>query len=410
MKSGASREGWLAFQFIGLMHEASCNLAMLPLSYAIRNLFRDPSRLLQSVGGAALVVFLVMAAAAINNGMRGVLSASGSDRNAILLGAGSEESIQRSEIAERVPGIASAAVRGLENRLGRPAVSTEIHYMTWLGCRDGKRGQALLRGVQPEVLLVQSGVRITSGRFPQSGEVMVGRLAWRKLGFDEANLEPGQLVSFDGTEMAVSGTFSAPGTVLESEVWATLGDIRMLAQRETVSCVVLKLESSEDFSEVDLFATQRLDLELAALRESDYYAALAQFFRPLRVMTWATAFLIALGAFFGGLNTLYAAFASRVRELATLQAIGFTRGAILVSLIQESLMACMAGTLLASLFGLLVLDGRNVPFSIGTFTLTITPGIAIGALATGSLLGILGALPPALRCLRPALPTALRAG
>jgi len=383
---------------------------MLPLSYAIRNLMRDPSRLLQTVGGAALVVFLVMAAAAINHGMSGVLSASGSERNAILLGAGSEESIQRSEIVERVPGIAAAAVRGVESRFGRPAVSTEIHYMTWLERPDGIRGQALLRGVEPEVLLVQPGVRITHGRFPRSGEVMAGRLAWRKLGFEETDLEPGRRVSFDGTEMVVSGVFGAPGTVMESEVWATLGDIRMLAQRETVSCVVLRLESPDDFAEADLFSTQRLDLELAALRESDYYAALAQFFRPLRVMTWATAFLIALGALFGGLNTLYAAFASRVRELATLQAIGFTRSAILLSLIQESLLACMAGTLLASLLALVLLEGMNVPFSIGTFTLSITPGIALGALITGVLLGVLGALPPAIRCLRPALPVALREG
>ncbi len=381
---------------------------MLPLSYAIRNLLRDFPRLAQTVGGAALVVFLVMTAAAMNHGMRSVLSASGSDRNAILLGAGSEESIQRSEIVERAAGIAAAAVRGVQVSLGRPAVSTEIHYMTWLELPGGGRGQALLRGVEPEILLVQPGVRVTDGRFPLSGEVMAGRLAWRKLGFAEADLVPGARVVFDGIEMTVSGIFSAPGTVMESEIWATLGDIRMLAQRETVSCVVLRLESPEDFAEADLFSTQRLDLELVAMRESDYYAALAQFFRPLRVMTWATAILIALGAVFGGLNTLYAAFASRVRELATLQAIGFTRGAILVSLIQESLIACMAGTLVASLAALFVLDGLNVPFSIGTFTLTITPGIALGALATGGLLGVLGALPPALRCLRPALPVALR--
>ncbi len=383
---------------------------MLPFSYAIRNLFRDRSRLMQTVGGAALVVFLVMAAAAMNQGMRSVLSASGSDRNAILLGAGSEESIQRSEIVERAAGIAAATVRGVEVPLGRPAVSTEIHFMTWLELVDGRRGQALIRGVEPEVLLVQPRVRITDGRFPQSGEVMVGRLAWRKLGFQESELQPGSRVAFDGTEMVVSGMFSAPGTVMESEVWATLGDIRMFAQRETVSCVVLRLESPEDFADADLFSTQRLDLELAALRESDYYSALAAFFRPLRVMTWATAVLIAIGAMFGGLNTLYAAFASRVRELATLQAIGFTRGGILLSLIQESLLACMAGTLLASVLALWILEGLTVPFSIGTFSLSITPGIAVGGISVGILLGIIGALPPALRCLRPALTVALRTG
>jgi ABC-type antimicrobial peptide transport system permease subunit len=125
-------------------------------------------------------------------------------------------------------------------------------------------------------------------------------------------------------------------------------------------------------------------------------------------MTWITAGLVAAGALFGGLNTLYAAFASRIKELATLQAIGFTRTAILASLIQESLLSTLAGTLLASAIAIFALDGRTVPFSIGAFTVTITPTIAVIGLVTGTLLGIIGALPPAIRCLRPPLPSALR--
>lgn len=381
---------------------------MLPFTYALRNLFRDKSRLLQTIGGSALVVLLVMAAGALNHGMTQVLSASGSPLNAILLGAGSEESIQRSEIPERTAGIAEAAVQGVAKPLGTPAVSTEIQYMTYLTTGDNHRSAGVFRGVTAQALLVHPQVRLLDGRFPGAGELMVGRLAWRKLHLKPADLKIGTKVRLDGAEMTISGTFAAPGTVLESEVWAQLSDIRMLAQRETVSCVVLRLQHPDDFADADLFSKQRLDLELTAMRESDYYASLSRFFRPLRVMTWITAGLVAAGAVFGGLNTLYAAFASRIRELATLQAIGFTRRVILLSLIQESLLACLAGTLLASLLALLLLDGRTIPFSIGAFTVTITPGIAAAGLATGVLLGIVGALPPAFRCLKPSLPTALR--
>jgi ABC-type antimicrobial peptide transport system permease subunit len=381
---------------------------MLPLTYALRNLFRDPSRLAQTVGGSALVVLLVMAAAALNHGMAQVFSASGSPRNAILLGAGSEESIQRSEVVARLAGIAGPAVAGVREVLGTQAVSTEIHYMTYLETSAGQRGQGLFRGVTPAALLVHPEVRLLAGHFPGAGELMPGRLAWRKLGLPPEALKPGAKVKLDGAEMTISGTFAAPGTVMESEIWAALGDLHMLAQRETVSCVVLGLESPEDFSEADLFSKQRLDLELTALRESDYYAALSGFFKPLRVMIWVTAGLVAAGAVFGGLNTLYAAFASRIRELATLQAIGFTRGAILISLIQESLLACLTGTLVASLLALVFLDGRTIPFSIGAFTVTITPAVAATGLATGVLLGLLGALPPAFRCLKPALHASLR--
>jgi ABC-type antimicrobial peptide transport system permease subunit len=125
-------------------------------------------------------------------------------------------------------------------------------------------------------------------------------------------------------------------------------------------------------------------------------------------MTWITAGLIAAGALFGGVNTLYAAFASRVREMATLQAIGFGRGALLASLVQESSLACLTGALLASVVAVALLDGRTIPFSIGAFTLEVGPGVAITGILTGLLLGLLGALPPAIRCLKPPLPTALR--
>jgi putative ABC transport system permease protein len=381
---------------------------MLPLTYALRNLFRDKPRLLQTVGGSALVVLLVIAATALNGGMSQVLSASGSEKNVILLGAGSEESIQRSEVSALLGGISEAGVRGVSKTLGRPAASVEIHYMTYLLDKDGRKGQGLFRGVTPRALLVHPEVRVLEGTFPRSGEVMVGRLAWRKLGVTEASLKPGATVTIDGSAMTVSGTFAAPGTVMESEVWAALGDLHMLAQRETVSCVVLRMDDPADFSEAELFAQQRLDLELAALRESDYYAALSSFFKPLRVMTWITAGLIAAGAVFGGFNTLYAAFASRIRELATLQAIGYGRGAIFLSLVQESLIACLAGTLLASVTAIFLLDGRTIPFSIGAFTVSISPQVAFAGLATGILLGILGAIPPAIRCLHPPLPTALR--
>lgn len=381
---------------------------MLPLSYALRNLFRSPARLAQTVGGSALVVLLVMAAVAVNDGMKRVLAASGSDTNVILVGAGSEESIQRSEVPPSSAGIAESAVYGIVEKLGVRAVSSEIHYMNHLVFDDGHKAQALLRGVTPQALRVHPEIRLIAGRFPAAGEVMAGRLAWKKLGLAEGKLLPGTNVTLDGVRLRVSGIFAAPGTVMESEVWATLGDLKVLAKRETFSCVALKLESPDDFPDVEIFTKQRLDLELSALRESDYYARLNAFFRPLRMMTWITAGLIAAGAIFGGVNTLYAAFASRVREMATLQSIGYSRFALLVSLVQESTLACLTGTLVASLAAVLLLEGQTIPFSIGAFTLKISPEVAVTGIITGLLLGIIGTLPPAIRCLKPPLPVALR--
>lgn len=381
---------------------------MLPITYAVRNLFRSKTRLIQTIGGSALVVLLVMAAVAINQGMTRVLSASGSPRNVILVGAGSEESIQRSEVSEKTAGIAEAGVSGISETLGVRAVSSEIHYMNYIGLPDGRRQQGMLRGVTVQALRVHPEVRLIEGTFPAAGEVMVGRLAWRKLGLAVEDLQVGNTIVLDGQIMGISGIFAAPGTVLESEIWATLSDLRVMAKRETVSCVVIRLDHAEDYTEADLFAKQRLDLELSALRESDYYDRLSAFFKPLRVMTWITAGLIAAGALFGGVNTLYAAFASRVREMATLQAIGFGRASLLFSLVQESTMASLTGALLASVVAVGLLDGRTVPFSIGAFTVEIGPEVAITGILTGLFLGVLGAIPPAIRCLKPSLHAALR--
>jgi putative ABC transport system permease protein len=381
---------------------------MLPITYAVRNLFRSKTRLIQTIGGSALVVLLVMAAVAINQGMTRVLSASGSPRNVILVGAGSEESIQRSEVSEKTAGIAEAGVSGISETLGVRAVSSEIHYMNYIGLPDGRRQQGMLRGVTAQALRVHPEVRLIEGTFPAAGEVMVGRLAWRKLGLAVEDLQVGNTIVLDGQIMGISGIFAAPGTVLESEIWATLSDLRVMAKRETVSCVVIRLDHAEDYTEADLFAKQRLDLELSALRESDYYDRLSAFFKPLRVMTWITAGLIAAGALFGGVNTLYAAFASRVREMATLQAIGFGRASLLFSLVQESTMASLTGALLASVVAVGLLDGRTVPFSIGAFTVEIGPEVAITGILTGLFLGVLGAIPPAIRCLKPSLHAALR--
>lgn len=380
---------------------------MLPFGYALRNLMRDPARLVQAVLGSALVVLMVMIAAAINNGMTGVLSASGSEDNVILLGAGSEESVLRSEISERTAGIVESSITGLEEQAGVRAVSPEIHQMTFIASDSNDRKQAFVRGVTPRALVVHQRVSVQSGHYLHPGQVMVGRLAWRRLGLPEETLQPGAEIRVEGTRMTIAGIFSAPGTVMESEVWMDLNDLRSMSQREHLSCVVLRLDDGE-FEDIDLFTKQRLDLELAALRESDYFAKIATFYAPIRGMTWMTALLIATGALLGGLNTLYAAFAPRIREIATLQAIGYGRRAILFSLVQESTITTLCGALVASFAAIGLLDGSAVSFSIGSFILRISPSVAMAGLITGLGLGLVGAIPPGLRCLLPPLPSALR--
>jgi len=380
---------------------------MLPFTYALRNLFRDPSRLAQTVGGSAVVVLLLIAAVALNQGMDSVLSASGSPNNVILLGKGSEESVERSEVSITAESAAATTIAGVKSLLGVAAISGEIIYQAPIKTESGIEEPALLRGVLEKALLVHTTVSLLEGTFPGPGEAMVGHLAHRKLGVDEDELAVGKKISFGDTPVRISGTFAAPGTVLESEIWFDRNDLASLTQRDSLSSITLRLENP-NMEDVELFTFQRNDLELSAIREDHYYEKLSIFYEPIKIMTWVTAALVGAGAIFGGLNTLYAAFAARIKEMATLQSIGYTRTALFVSLIQESLLATLTGTLVAFILAYLLLDGRTVPFSIGTFTLTLTPTVILSGLIAGILLGSLGTLPPAIRCLLPSLPKALR--
>jgi putative ABC transport system permease protein len=195
---------------------------------------------------------------------------------------------------------------------------------------------------------------------------------------------------------------------MDAEIWMPIIDLQVATKREaTLSAVVVSLDTAR-FSDVDLFAKGRLDLEITAMREADYYASIAAFYRPIRIMVIVTAALIALGGLLGGLNTMYASFAARVREIGTLQALGFTRAAIVTSLSEESLFAAAIGTIFGAILGLALLDGLAVKFSMGAFALTLDAPVMLAGIAGGVLVGLVGAIPPAIRCLRLPIPQALK--
>lgn len=389
-------------------------MKLLPLDYAIRNLGRSTTRLVLSVLGSALVIVLVLAAAAFVRGMGASLRVSGSEHNVLIMGAGSEDSVERSEIEAAAPSVLEASVPGIRSRLGVAYVSPQVHVMLPVRTESQteKKRQVMIRGLTPAALLVHEQVRLIEGRLPSPGsdEVLVGRMVGTTLGVADADLGVGKILHIDGKPWTVSGRFAAPGTVMEGEVWTSLADLMTATKRTTISCVLLTLDPDEaEFADVAAFTKMRPDLELVAMPEREYYSRMAGFFGPIKVVAWVTAGLIALGGLFGGLNTMYAAFSSRVRELGTLQSIGYRRLAIVVSLVQESLLASAAGSIIACVIALVVLDGLAVRFSMGAFGLLVDP-IVIGiGLFAGLVLGLFGSLPPAARCLRLSIPVALKA-
>ena len=380
-------------------------MRQLPFEYAYRNLGRSPARLFASLLGSALVVLLVLAAAGFVRGMQLTLTQQDTlHENVIILGAGSEESVERSQIQAGVESIAAASIAGLRTEAGVTFVSPEIHTAlpVWTSADDDVEHHAILRGVRPVALLVHSEVEVLVGRPPRSGfdELMVGALAATRLGLPDELLAVGKTLYFDNRDWTIVGRFRAPNTVMDAEIWVPLTDLQIATKRESsLSCVVVALDTATDV-DVDIFAKSRLDLEIIAITEQDYYRSIAAFYRPIRIMIIATAVLIAIGALLGGLNTMYAAFAARVREIGMLQTLGFTRLAIVLNLTEESIFIAACGTIVGAAVGLALLDGLAIRFSMGAFAITVDAPVMLVGLAGGLLVGLVGAIPPAARCLQ----------
>ncbi len=389
-------------------------MRQLPFQYAFRNLGRSGVRLAASLVGSSLVVLLILAAGGFVRGMQTTLADNTEIHNNIMiLGTGSEEGVERSQIDAAVAGIAAASVAGIKERAGVIYTSPEIHAA--LPVRESATSDtdlnAVMRGVRPVAWLVHPEVEIIAGRPPEGGrdELMVGELAATRLGVPDDRLGIGSTLHFDDRDWTIVGRFRAPNTVMNAEIWLPLTDLQIATNRESsLSCVIVTLENAT-FADVDLFAKSRLDLEIVAMPESDYYASIAAFYGPIRVMIIVTAILIASGGILGGLNTMYAAFASRVREVGMLQALGFTRAAIVLSLTEESVFASACGALLGTALGLALLDGLAVRFSMGAFALTIDAPVVLTGIVGGLIVGLVGAIPPAVRCLRLPIPEALKA-
>lgn len=379
----------------------------LPWDYGIRNVGRRPLASVFVILGAAGVVSLVLLMGAFVQSLSYSLQDTGNPNNIIILGAGSENSLEQSAIAANVPQIMGASISTIEKRGDVSSISPEVYMASMINV-GGDKHLAVLRGVTPTALTVHWQVTVTNGTYPASGEVLVGHLAHTKLSVARELLNIGNTLEIEGRKWRISGEFVAPGTALEAELWLPLSELMTQIKRDTLSCAVVTLKPNSDFGELELFTKTRIDLAVSAIRETEYYSELMRYYRPVRVLGWMMAVLIAIGGLLGGLNTMYGAIQGRAKELAALETLGFSRVKILISLLQEFLLLTITGTLIASLLAIFIIDGTAIRFTMGAFTLRVDGIVLAVGLMVGMLLGILGVLLPAMQLLRRPLVEALR--
>lgn len=383
---------------------------LLPWEYGIRNLARRPMRTLLTLVALSTVVLLVFVVVGFIRGLERSLAVSGDPDVVLVYSVSADESIENSSIAAPTPTLLAASLEGTWARYGVNHISPELYLGTRVkaGPVSGS-GMGLVRGVSLTAPLVRRSVQLINGSWPQAGEAMVGRLAAAKLGFPPETLAIGNEVEYEGQRWRISGHFAAGGAAYESEIWSPLGDLQEATQRQDLSLVAVRMTPNSSAAEVQLFCKERTDLELQAISETAYYQSLQQHYRPVRLLAWLVVLLVVGAGSFAGLNMMYGAVAGRVREIATLQAIGFRRRAILFSLIQEGMLLAAAGSLLSGIVALLVLNGLAIRFTMGAFALRIDSAAILIGCGVGLVLGVLGAIPPAVKALRAPVAESLKA-
>jgi ABC-type lipoprotein release transport system permease subunit len=387
----------------------------LPLRYNLRNLAVRRAMTLMTAGGIALVVAVLVLTLALAHGFQATLVATGRPDNALVTRGGTQSEMMSwlTRDMARVIEADPAVARGPD---GNPLAIGEVIVLVNVVRRGEPTASSnvSVRGVGPGALALRPDVRLVEGRMFRLGtnEIVVGR----RLGQRFVGCRLGESLRMGGRDWRVVGVLDAGGTGFDSEIWGD-GEICMPAfDRRAYSSLTLRLADPSRFDELKrrLEADPRLPVQVA--RESDYYRAqsaqLADLIRALGVFLVA---IMAAGAVFGALNTMYAAVGSRTREIATLLALGFTPRAILVSFLIESVFLCLIGGVLGCLLALPV-HGVSTgttnwsSFSEVAFEFRLTPGILATGLASAALLGLIGGWFPARAAARRTVSEALREG
>ncbi len=373
---------------------------------------RKGSALTTAVGIAGVVAVFV-GVLSIAEGFKAAMTVSGPEDVAIVLrtGADTEMTSGLSREETRFIGDATGIARGEEGAL----TSAELFVIINLPKRStGTDANVPFRGVGAAAIKVRSEVRIIEGRTFQPGrnEVIVGAGAARAF----AGLEVGKKIHIGQNDWDVVGIFSGGGGAAESEIWTDAAVLQPAYNRgDSFQSVFVKLASPQAFQQFKDALTTNPQLKVKALRQSEFLAEqssmLTMFIRNFGVFIAA---LMAVGALFGALNTMYSAVASRTREIATLRALGFGSSPIVLSVMIESLALALIGGALGAAAAYFAFDGFKAAtinwqtFSQIAFAFSVTPQLLANAIVWAALLGLLGGLFPAIRAARLPIAAALR--
>lgn len=363
--------------------------------------------------GVAGVVTVLVAVLSISEGFRATMESTGSPDTVIVMRGGSQAEMNSVLSREETRIIADAP--GILRVDGEPAASAELFVVVDVAKRStGTEANVPLRGVGEAAFQVRDGLEVVEGRSftPGRNEVIVGSAAAAQF----EGLDVGRALRWGDTDWTVVGRFDAGGTVADSEIWCDAGVLQPAYRRgSSFQVVFVRLASPGELDRLKKALASDPRLDVSVERETEYYAEQSKALTTLiSVLGTLIAVLMGVGAVFGAVNTMYTAVSARGREIATLRALGFRAGPVVVSVLMESLTLALVGGLAGGLLAYAAFDGYQAAtlnwqsFSQVAFAFRITPELMVRGLVYALVIGLVGGLLPALRAARLPVVTALR--
>ncbi len=366
--------------------------------------------------GIAGVVAVLVALLAMAQGFGVTLKATGKTDRVLFISAGVTAELSSVLGPDSVP-ILRELPGVVRDAQGRPLASAEVVVITELKRGTGAQRADVnvsLRGVEPAGLRLRPEVQLTQGRWftPGLREIVVGRGAANQ--FDGVTL--GSVLKFRGSEWTVVGQFASGGDAHESELWTDADTARSAFGRgNSASTVIAQMERAESIEAIRATVTADPRLQVDALPELEYFASQSkQFTQQIGLLTRVVASIMAIGALFGALNSMYSAVSTRQVEIATLRAIGFGGLPVALSVLAEAMLLALSGGVLGAamaygLFNNMSVSTLGSNFTQVAFNFAVTPALMEKGLGWALAIGLLGGLPPALKAARQPVVEALRA-
>ena len=380
------------------------------------NLANLPGRWISSlvaIVGIAGVVMVTVGLLSIAAGFRAAMADTSRPDVTILLRASATGEMDSNFSQDAVQAISAAP--GVAAAGNTMLVSPEVFVIVDVPRKStGTSSNVPLRGVSELAFDVRGNVRIVAGRMftPGLNEILVGRGALANF----AGLELGRTLKWGTREWQVVGIMEADGGVPESEIWADARVVQASYRRgNSYSTVRARLTSKDAFAEFKDAITADPRLNASVRPESEFYAEQSQFFAVfVTTIGVFVGVLMGLGAIFGAINTMYNAVAARIREIATLRALGFGALPVVASVLLEALLLGLVGGVLGAVLAYMIFNGFQVAtlnwnsFSQVSFGFAVTPDLLQTGIMIALFMGLLGGILPGIRAARIPITTALR--